>query len=71
MSKVFLIAGLGADSRIYNNLNLHEYEVINVNWIEPNKTDTLKSYAQKLILQYNITPNLIVIGNSLGGMIRC
>jgi pimeloyl-ACP methyl ester carboxylesterase len=69
MSKVFLISGLGADSRIYNNLNLQEYKVINVNWIEPNKTDTLKSYAQKLILQYNITPNSIVIGNSLGGMI--
>jgi pimeloyl-ACP methyl ester carboxylesterase len=69
MSKVFLIAGMGADTRVYNNIDLNEDEVISVDWIEPHATDTLKSYAQKLIYQYNITPNSIVIGNSLGGMI--
>lgn len=69
MSKVFLIAGLGADTRVYNNIDLDEDEVISVDWIEPYKTDTLKTYAQKLIFQYNIIPNSIVIGNSLGGMI--
>jgi pimeloyl-ACP methyl ester carboxylesterase len=69
MSKIFLIAGLGADTRIYNNIDLNEDEVIGVDWIKPNKTDTLKIYAQKLIFQYNITPGSIVIGNSLGGMI--
>ena len=69
MSKVFLIAGMGADTRVYNNIDLNENEVISVDWIEPHKTDTLKTYAQKLIFQYNITPNSIVIGNSLGGMI--
>src|ERR1700743_3253324 len=69
MSKVFVIAGLGADSRAYDLIELPGYEVICVEWIEPDKTDTLKIYAQKLIKQYNITPNSIVIGNSLGGMI--
>jgi pimeloyl-ACP methyl ester carboxylesterase len=69
MSKVFLIAGLGADTRVYNNIDLNEDEVISVNWIEPNKTDTLKTYAQKLIIQYNIAKNSIIIGNSLGGMV--
>jgi pimeloyl-ACP methyl ester carboxylesterase len=69
MSKIFLIAGLGADTRVYNNIDLHDHEVVPVDWIEPHPTDTLKTYAQKLIYQYNITPNSIVIGNSLGGMI--
>ncbi len=69
MSKVFLIAGLGADTRVYNNIDLNEDEVISVDWIIPHETDTLQTYAQKLIFQYNITPNSIVIGNSLGGMI--
>lgn len=69
MSKVFLIAGMGADARVYNNIDLDENEVISVDWIEPHATDTLKTYAQKLIFQYNITPNSIIIGNSLGGMI--
>ena len=69
MSKIFLIAGLGADTRIYKNIDLDGYEVIRVSWIEPDKTDTLASYAQKLIFQYHITEKSIVIGNSLGGMI--
>jgi pimeloyl-ACP methyl ester carboxylesterase len=69
MSKIFLIAGLGADTRLYNNIDLHEHEVIPVDWIEPNQSDTLSSYAQKLIYQYHIIQNSIVIGTSLGGMI--
>ena len=54
MSAIFLIAGLGADTRLYNNIDLPDgYEVIPVDWIEPHQTDTLKTYAQKLIYQYN------------------
>jgi pimeloyl-ACP methyl ester carboxylesterase len=69
MSKIFLIAGLGADTRIYNNIDLQDNDVTPVDWIEPHPQDTLTTYAHKLIHQYNITPNAIVIGNSLGGMI--
>ena len=64
-----MIPGLGADTRVYNNIDLNDYEVICVDWIEPNKTDTLATYAQKLIYQYHIIPKSIIIGNSLGGMI--
>jgi pimeloyl-ACP methyl ester carboxylesterase len=69
MPKIFLIAGLGADTRLYNNIELGDNDVTPVDWIEPNQYDTLSTYAQKLIHQYNITSNSIVIGNSLGGMI--
>jgi len=69
MTKIFLIPGLGADSRVYKNLNFDGYDVVYINWLEPVKTDTLSSYAQKLIYQYNITEHSIVVGNSLGGMI--
>lgn len=69
MTKVFLIPGLGADSRAYDFINLPGYETVRADWIEPDKTDTLKTYSQKLIRQYNITSDCIVIGNSLGGMV--
>ncbi|HTD98912.1 MAG TPA: alpha/beta hydrolase [Mucilaginibacter sp.] len=69
MSRIFLIPGLGADTRIYKDIDLQGNEAVNVNWIEPDKSDTLPSYAQKLIDKYHITPHSIVIGNSLGGMI--
>ena len=69
MSKIFLIAGLGADTRLYNNIDLQDNDVIPVDWIEPNENDTLSIYAQKIIHQYFIDGNSIVIGTSLGGMI--
>ncbi|MEN0054766.1 MAG: alpha/beta hydrolase [Mucilaginibacter sp.] len=69
MSKVYLIAGLGADTRVYNNIDLYDHDVTTVDWIEPNKTDSLSTYAQKLINQYHILPNSIIIGNSLGGIL--
>ena len=69
MSKIFLIPGLGADTRIYKHIDLDGDEVVKVNWIEPASADTLGSYAQKLIEYYHITTASIVIGNSLGGMI--
>ncbi|WP_183559378.1 alpha/beta hydrolase [Mucilaginibacter sp. SP1R1] len=69
MSNIYLIAGLGADTRVYNNIDLYGHEVTPVDWIEPHRIDTLTTYAQKLIYQYNIQPNSIIIGNSLGGMI--
>jgi len=69
MSRIYIIPGLGADTRIYKNIDLHGHEVIAVNWIVPNKNDTLGDYAQKLIDQYDIKPDSVLIGNSLGGML--
>jgi pimeloyl-ACP methyl ester carboxylesterase len=69
MGSIFLIPGLGADCRIYKNIYLKDHDVVHVDWVEPDRSDTLSSYAQKLINQYNIITKSIVIGNSLGGMI--
>lgn len=69
MSKVILIPGLGADCRIYKNIDFAGYDLVNIVWIEPDRNDTLASYAQKLIDHYHITSSSIVIGNSLGGML--
>lgn len=69
MSKISLIPGLGADSRIYKHIDPRGHEAININWLDPDKNDSLSSYAQKLIDHYHIEPGSIVIGNSLGGML--
>ncbi|QEM10324.1 alpha/beta hydrolase [Mucilaginibacter rubeus] len=70
MSRIYLIAGLGADTRVYNNIGLgYEHEVIMVDWVEPDLNDTLITYAQKLIYQYDIQENSVLIGNSLGGVV--
>jgi pimeloyl-ACP methyl ester carboxylesterase len=70
MSKVYLISGLGADSRLFKNVVLPAgYEVVLVDWLIPSYTDTLITYSQKIINQYSINKDSIVIGVSLGGMI--
>jgi pimeloyl-ACP methyl ester carboxylesterase len=69
MSNLYLVPGLGADYRIYKNIDLQGHDVVNLSWIEPEKHDTLSTYAQKLIDAYDILPQSIVIGNSLGGML--
>lgn len=69
MSTIYLIAGLAADTRVYDRIDLASFEVVKVQWLIPDVSDTLSTYAQKIINQYNINHNSIIIGNSLGGMI--
>jgi pimeloyl-ACP methyl ester carboxylesterase len=70
MRKIYLIAGLGADSRLFKNIKLPAgYEIILVDWHIPVYNDTLTSYAQGVVEQYYIQDNSTVIGVSLGGMI--
>src|ERR1700748_1900413 len=69
MDKVFLIAGMGADVRLFKNLDLSGFEVIDAAWIDPETTDTIATYAKKLIAKYSITAQSNVIGVSLGGML--
>jgi pimeloyl-ACP methyl ester carboxylesterase len=68
MEKVFLIAGMGADVRLFKNLDLSGFDVIDAAWIDPESSDTIATYAVKLIQKYNITAQSNVIGVSLGGM---
>jgi pimeloyl-ACP methyl ester carboxylesterase len=69
MPKLFLISGLGADERLFKNLDLSGFEIVPVTWIEPEKQDTLTTYATKLINQFGIEAGASVIGVSLGGML--
>jgi pimeloyl-ACP methyl ester carboxylesterase len=69
MAKLFLVSGLGADERLFKNLDLSGFDVVPVTWIEPEKKDSLTSYATKLIQQFGIEDGDSVIGVSLGGML--
>ncbi len=69
MQKIFLIAGLGADRRLFNKLELPGYELVHMDWLEPDDNDTLTTYAQKLISHYGVTPGAVVMGVSMGGML--
>lgn len=68
MKKVYFISGLGADKRAFSFLDLSFCEPIFIDWIEPLKIESLRSYALRLKEQVTDT-DAIVVGVSFGGML--
>ena len=66
--KIYLISGLGADERVFKNLNFGVLEPYFIKWIEPFKNEALPDYAKRLLPQIT-TENPIISGVSFGGMI--
>jgi len=68
--KIYLLPGLGYNSRIYDRLNLGDYKVRCLNWIEPEQNELISDYAKRLFVE--LPPNgekTILIGHSFGGMV--
>lgn len=66
----YFISGLGADKRIFSKLKLSEkINIIHIDWINPNKNETLEAYAQRLSRIIDTSQPFALIGVSFGGMI--
>ena len=65
---IYMLSGLGADSQAFQNLHLPGYKLIYINWIPPEKAESMAHYASRLKSQIT-TPDPIIIGLSFGGMI--
>lgn len=68
MPTIYCIPGLGIDERLFQRTEIPGYTLKYITWIMPDKGDTMKSYAQKLLPQIT-EENPIIIGVSLGGML--
>lgn len=68
MKNLYLISGLGADYRAFQNLDLSKYNVNHMLWIKPEKTDGIHEYASRLLSQIK-DKKPILIGLSFGGII--
>lgn len=68
MKKVYFIAGLGADRRVFNFLDLSYCNPQFINWIPPLNNETLSSYAEKIFTLIN-DENAVIVGLSFGGML--
>ncbi|GGK82605.1 alpha/beta fold hydrolase [Rufibacter glacialis] len=67
---LYLLSGLCADERLFKFLRLHHPSPLVIQWVTPDRQDTMASYAQKLRQQ--IVPGQeppILIGLSFGGMV--
>jgi pimeloyl-ACP methyl ester carboxylesterase len=68
--KVYGISGLGADERVYQQLNQFLVEEIRpLKWIQPIKKENLEDYLQRFKVQIDENQDFILIGVSFGGMI--
>ncbi len=67
MKTIYCISGLGADEKAFSKLQIEGYQLKVIDWIEPQKNETLQSYASRM-LNYIDEPNPILIGLSFGGI---
>ncbi|WP_439559365.1 alpha/beta fold hydrolase [Dyadobacter sp.] len=67
---VYFISGLGADKRVFDKLNLDDkIQVNHIQWIKPQRKETLAHYAERLIAQIDTTKPFKLVGLSFGGVI--
>jgi len=68
--KVYFIPGLGADKSVFRNIRLPQhFQPVYIEWIQPQKAESLTSYAGRLGQQIDNGETFILAGLSFGGML--
>ncbi len=68
MKPIYCISGLGADEKVFSHVDLHEFNIVHIQWLRPEKNEDIVSYAKRMnALIPGEKPTLI--GLSFGGMI--
>ncbi|ACU03165.1 alpha/beta hydrolase [Pedobacter heparinus] len=68
--KIYLISGLGADRRAFRKLIFpQDFELVYLDWISPQKNESLDDYATRLALNIDTSTPFYLIGLSFGGML--
>ncbi len=65
---IYIISGLGADKRMFQNFSFDGFKVIYMDWISPLENETLQNYAFRISENIN-DENAILIGLSFGGIL--
>ncbi len=64
---LYIFSGLGADERVFQNLDFAGYNPVFIRWIAPEANETIAHYAGRLLEQIK-SPKPTLIGLSFGGM---
>ena len=68
MENIYCLSGLGADERIFKNLQISGANLIFLPWVAYDKHDEMSCYAQKMAAQIP-EDNPTILGLSFGGML--
>jgi pimeloyl-ACP methyl ester carboxylesterase len=66
--EIYFISGLGADERVFQNLELVGFQPIHIQWESPHRGETLEHYASRLLEQVT-SKHPILVGLSFGGLV--
>ena len=66
---IYLIPGVGANDKIFQNLELPGYEIVYLKWPKHKKNESIETYVKKLIPQIKKDTQPILIGQSFGGIV--
>lgn len=69
MKKMYFISGLGADYRVFCNLKIDLDFQRFIEWVEPEKGESITNYARRLSSQIEPADELYLLGCSFGGII--
>lgn len=67
IKNLYIFSGLGADERVFQQLDFSCFRPTFIKWINPQHSETIEHYASRLLKQIN-TENPILIGLSFGGL---
>ncbi len=68
--KVYCIPGLGFDRRIFENLVLDGHDVEFLDWLEPERDESLPRYVERMAAPIDdVSAPVALIGHSFGGVV--
>ena len=66
--RVWVLPGMGADSRIFRSLTF-PWSATFLEWLDPKDGETISSYADRLLNGHDIAHNDLIFGYSFGGIV--
>ena len=67
---IYLLPGLGFDTRIFSKLQFENWTIHDLNWIEPISSEPIRDYAVRMAASItDKADKLILIGHSFGGIL--
>lgn len=65
---IYFVSGLGADERVFRELKFEGYRPVHIHWLDPERGESLSSYACRLAEQIQ-SDRPILVGLSFGGLV--
>lgn len=66
--RIYCISGLGANEKVFSRLQLPGYELLFLQWMEPELNESISSYAQRMAI-FITDKRPVLLGVSFGGML--